>query len=239
MILRRIFPGEPESIDLADASSRPRLLELYRPPRAEWLRLNLITTVSGSAGGSDGTSETLTNAADRRLLGVIRELSDVVLIGANSLRTEGYLLPKRSRLAVVTSSGNLAGHSVDQNAEADAVVVLCPASAVHRVRESLGPVRADVVEIANTGGRMSPVDIVSALRSLGLASIVCEGGPSLAAQLLLAGVVDELCLSTSPVLNGAALAPFGREYIEAKRLGLRQLMVDDESGLYARWAFAQ
>ena len=94
MILTRVFPVSSENtpIDLDDASSRDQLLDLYRPPAEAWVRINLIASVSGNAGGSDGTSETLSNPADRRLLGVIRELGDVVLIGAESLRAEGYLV---------------------------------------------------------------------------------------------------------------------------------------------------
>ncbi len=103
MILRRLVPAGPE-LDLDD---RPALLDLYRPPRSTWLRLNMVATVDGAAAGSDGTSESLTNRADRRILGVIRELADVVLVGAASVRAEGYQLPKRAPLAVVTRSGDL------------------------------------------------------------------------------------------------------------------------------------
>jgi len=236
VILTRVFPGHPQPVDLDDSDSRDTLLDVYRPPADSWLRINLIASVSGNAGGSDGTSETLSNAADRRLLGVIRELADVVLIGAQSLRAEGYLLPRRSPLAVVTSSGNLTGHGVGDSVEAGRVLVLCPASAVDRVRETVGDVKVDIVTVAETGGRMTMVDVVGALRERGLVSIVCEGGPSLAAQLVSAGLVDELCVSTSPLLNGSDLPVFGRERFDDARLELTQLMVDDLSGVYARWA---
>ena len=39
---------------------------------------------------------------------------------------------------------------------------------------------------------MSVFAALAALRERGLASIVCEGGPTLAAQLVNAGLVDEL-----------------------------------------------
>jgi len=236
VILTRVFPGSPEPVDIADADSRPALLDFYRPPSDTWLRINLISSVSGNAGGSDGTSETLTNAADRRLLGVIRELGDVVLIGAQSLRAEGYLLPRRSPLAVVTASGDLTGHGVGDSIEAGRVLVLCPESAAARVRETVGDASVDIVTVAHDAGRMSMADIVSALHSRGLTSIVCEGGPSLASQLVAAGLVDELCVSTSPLLNGADLPVFGGRKFDDVRLELTQLVIDDQSGIYARWA---
>jgi riboflavin biosynthesis pyrimidine reductase len=235
MILTRVFPGGAEPLDIEDPATRARLLELYAHPRPNWLRINLVVTVSGSAGGADGTSETITNPADRRILGVIRELSDVVLIGAESLRKEGYVLPKNARLAIVTASGALKGHGIVPPVEPGRLIVLCPPAAAARVRESLGEVTAEIVEITGHDGRIAPAAIVAALRSLGLASIVCEGGPSLVAQFLDAGEVDELCLSTSPVLNGAGIPAFGPTSSSETRLALAQLLVDDASGVYARW----
>ncbi|TBN56805.1 pyrimidine reductase [Glaciihabitans arcticus] len=233
MILRQLSPAGPD-IDLDEESSRASLLDLYRPPRPEWLRLNLITTISGSAAGSDGTSETLTNPADRRLLGVIRELADIVLIGAQSVRAEGFLLPRRTRLAVVTSSGDLSGHRISAPVEPGRLLVLCPASAIERSRETLG-VDADFVVVEDDAGRLAPSAILTALRAHDLRSIVCEGGPSLAAQLLAAGLLDEVCLSTSPRLGGPVLSPFGAAELESVDAELSRLLVDDASGLYARW----
>ncbi len=229
MIVRRVHPGPAESLELDAEGTRERLLELYAPPRVPWLRLNLVTSVSGSAAGSDGTSETLTSAVDRRILGVIRELSDVVLVGAESVRAEGYLRPKRAPLAVVTGSGNLEGHRI--GGDGPPIVVVCPAAAVDRVRQTLPD--ADILTVE--GPRMLPADILAALRSHGFRSIVCEGGPGLARQFVVAGLVDEVCLTTSPRLTGVTLPLFGVEAFPEVAVTLEQLLVDDESSLYARW----
>jgi len=237
VILTRIHPASAvETIDLDDPQSRDRLLDLYRPPVERWLRLNLITSVSGSAGGSDGTSETLTNPADRRLLGVIRELADVVLIGAESLRREGYLLPSRSRLAVVTGSGDLDGHRLAPEIETGRMLVLCPESAVPAVRASLGGRSVEIVVVADVGGRLAIADIVDALHRRGHLSIVCEGGPRLAAQLVADRLVDEVCLSTSPTIGGTSLPLLVGAEVQTQSLELSQLLVDGASGLYARWS---
>jgi riboflavin biosynthesis pyrimidine reductase len=228
-----------DTIDLDDAGSRPRLLELYRPPSTPWLRLNLITSVSGSAGGDDGTSETLTNPADRRLLGVIRELADVVLIGAESLRREGYLLPRASRLAVVTASGDLEGHQLAAEVDEGRLLVLCPSAAAPRVRAGLGDRSVEIVVVPDTEGRLAMADVVAALHARGHTSIVCEGGPRLAAQIVAAGLVDELCLSTSPTIGGTPLPLLVGVDMVTQRLELTQLLVDDASGLYARWSVAR
>jgi riboflavin biosynthesis pyrimidine reductase len=237
VILRRIFPTlDPLELDVLelDQGQRNKLIELYRPPRPDWFRINFITSVSGSTGGSDGTSKTLTNPVDRRVLSVIRELSDVVMIGAGTLRAEGYLRPKRSRLAIVTVSGDLAGHGL--KSEGEPVIVFCPSGSVDRVAESLSGIEADVVALVTPTGRLSPEDIREALHARALTSIVCEGGPTFARECIEAGIVDELCLSTSPVLNGGKAPLLGNEFFEGKQLTLRQLLVDEASGLYARWA---
>ena len=235
MILSRIYPGTTEVIDLDDASSRDTLRDWYQPTGMSVVRMNLITTIDGSVGGTDGTSHTLSNPADRRILGVIRELADVVLVGASSVRREGYLLPRHARLAVVTGSGDLTGHGFGTDVEPGRLVVLCAAASVGRLMETLGGVPAEIVTLPLTDGALSMTDVITALRIRGMESIVCEGGPSLASQLLAADLVDELCLSTSPVIGGSdqQLLPAG--VAVDRRATLTQLIVDDASGLYARW----
>jgi riboflavin biosynthesis pyrimidine reductase len=233
VIVRRLFPEAGPSIPLEDADARGRLAELYGLPGADTLRINLVASVSGSAAGGDDTSETLTNRADRKILGVIRRDSDVVLVGAASVRAEGYQLPRTAPLAIVTSTGDLGGHRLTVDPDRFVPLVLCPASAADTARAGLPS--AEIVVVPDTTGRMSAVDIVATLRARGLRRIVCEGGPSLAAQMLDAGLVDELCLSTSPTVGGVSLPMFGTSPITARRLELAQLLADDSSTLYARW----
>ena len=50
-----------------------------------------------------------------------------------------------------------------------------------------------------------------------------------------AGLVDELCLTTSPLLT-AALLPMLPGVASERRLRLSQLLVDESDALYARWS---
>lgn len=227
MSLRSLLPRrEAEDVD-PDA-----LPDLYRPPRARWLRLNFIASVNGSVAGPDGTSESLTNRTDRRILGVIRRAADIVLVGASSVRTEGYFLPRTAPLAILTGSGDLTGHRIPVDVEAGRIVVLCPPEAIGTLHASLGGAAVEVVELA--GPRIDPAVAVAALHRLGHSSIVCEGGPTLAAELLEADLVDELCLSMSPQLLPLR-APMLTGLAVARPVRLEQLLLDDESTLYARW----
>ncbi|TXN32127.1 dihydrofolate reductase family protein [Lacisediminihabitans profunda] len=235
MILTRVFPGPGEPIDTDAEDARARLAGLYEPGADRWLRLNLVASVDGSAAGADGTSESLSNRADRKILGVIRRHSQVVLVGAASVRAEGYQLPRTVPLAVLTGSGDLTGHRLEPELAPDRLIVLCPASAEPAVHESLGGIAARIVTIPDLDGRLAATSVVGSLAALGFNRIVCEGGPTLAAQLLDAGLVDELCLSTSPRIGAGRLRLLGDRPIEERPLELRQLLVDDGGGLYARW----
>jgi len=229
VILRAVFPRVEDPIDLDADGARSRLDALYATPSAEWLRINLVLSVDGSASGTDGTSASLTAGADRKVLGAIRRAADVVLVGAQSVRREGYLLPKTAALAIVSGSGDLSGHGLSA-AEPGRVFVLCPASVVDRVSTTLPG--ATVIALPDEDGRMSAATIVGALRSRGMTSIVCEGGPSLAAQLLRERQVDELCLTTSPRVGGAQ-HPLSMGSIEVT---LGRLAVDDAGVVFARWS---
>ena len=232
MIVRRVFP-DSESIAIREPEGKARLREFYAPPSTPWLRLNFIASVSGNAGGASGSSEELSSRVDRRILGAMRQLSDAVLIGAGSFRSEGYVRSKFTRLAVVTASGDLSGHAVV--AADDPLIVLCPPSAHARIAETAGDIEIELVDVPLTGESIAATNIVTALHTHGIESIVCEGGPYLAEKLLSANLVDELCLTTSPVLNGASLPMFAAAHFAEKPLTLAQLLVDESSAVYARW----
>lgn len=232
MKLTRLLPGIVEEFKI-DSAASATLAALYETPRAEWLRINLIASVNGNAAGVDGTSDGLTSTTDRRILGAIRRLADIVIVGASSVRMEGYFLPKTAPLAIVTGSGNLSGHQLPADLEEGRVIVLCPPDALDTLRRSLGSPAVTVITLP--GPPLDPNAMIAALRERGYASIVCEGGPSLAGQLLDSGLVDELCLSTSPTVNNTNIPVF-QGVSRAVPLTLTQLLVDPESTLYARWA---
>jgi riboflavin biosynthesis pyrimidine reductase len=235
VILTRVVPEADEPIDLESPDFRVRLAELYRPGASDWVRLNLIGSVSGSATGPDGTSETLTNPMDRAILGVIRSQADVVLVGAASIRAEGYFIPRNGALAVVSRTGNFADHQLRGTTARGRLFILCPAAAVKIAQQSIGMPDVTVIAVPDADRSLSAPDIVSALRGAGFHSIVVEGGPEIATLFVLGDAVDELCLTTSPVLNGGAMPLFGSREFDGHPLTLTQLLVDTGGATYARW----
>ncbi len=206
--MRRLLPSYDEDVDL---------LEAYRYPEDRpWVRANMVASLDGSAV-RDGRSEGLSGPADQQVFAVLRGLADVVLVGAGTARTEGYraLRPKPSYadlrdslgqrpapvLALVSGRLDLdpAGQLFHGGGERTVVVTSEASDPGARAR------LAEVAEVVVTGA--SGVDLAAALDELaarGLGRVLCEGGPTLLADLVAAGRLDELCLTLSPQLVGGS-----------------------------------
>jgi riboflavin biosynthesis pyrimidine reductase len=232
VIVRRVHPDTDAVVDTDATGSQDLLDELYRTPASPWLRINLVTSVNGSVVGGGGTSDPLSSRADRAILGAIRRTAELVLVGAASVRSEGYVFPRTADLAVVTRTGDLGSHRLEGRRSDGRLLVLCPPGAAATVFRSLEGADPEVVELDTAHGARG---IVDALHDAGYARIVCEGGPDLAGQLLAARLVDELCVATGPVLSDRVVPPFGGADLAFERLALSQLLLDEAGGTYARW----
>ena len=228
--LRRLLPPGP-GIELTADDADARILEAYSP--APGLRLNLVAGIGGGASDGDGVSDGLSDPVDRRILVLLRSLADVVLVGARSVRTEGYRMPRTAALAVLTASGDLSGHRLQPD-EPGRLLVLTTARGAKRVDLD----GADVLVLPERDGAVRLDAALDALRERGLDRVLCEGGPSLAGALLEHDLVDELCLTTSPFAAGAALPVLGAD-APPRAMRLASLLSDDRSALYARWRRAR
>jgi riboflavin biosynthesis pyrimidine reductase len=193
--VRRLHPDPAGPVDPLDVYGDPPTAE-GRPG----LRANMIASVDGAATVA-GLSGGLAGAGDKALFRALRSLADVVLVGAGTVRAEGYGPPRGDgplpRIAVVTRSLDLDWESALFAAPTTRPIVVtagdAPADRLDRAREV-----AEVV-VAGTGA----VDLPEALRllgGLGASTILCEGGPSLLGLLAAAGLLDELCLTLAPAL---------------------------------------
>jgi riboflavin biosynthesis pyrimidine reductase len=180
---------------------------LARYPRVEGLRVNFVTSLDGAAT-VDGLSTGLSSPADKQVFRLLRMTCDALLVGAGTLRDEEYRpltldadrrawraacgLSAYPRLVVFSRSLAIDPH---HRALRDAPVrplVVTPADpGDHPLREV-----ADLTVAANLAQSLA------ALREIGLSHLLCEGGPTLLGELTGADLVDELCLTLSPVLAG-------------------------------------
>jgi riboflavin biosynthesis pyrimidine reductase len=177
-----------------------------------WVRVNFVSSVDGAAT-VDGKSGGLGGDADHRVFDILRTLCDVVLVAAGTVRTEGYgamILDAASVEARVAAGLKphptfaIVSGSLDLDPSSD-VFAKAPVRPLVFTSESAppNPALAKVADIVATGSAaVDPAALVSALAERGLTRIHCEGGPSLFGSLLAADVVDELCVTVSPLLVG-------------------------------------
>jgi riboflavin biosynthesis pyrimidine reductase len=208
--MRSLLPSTGDA-DVAatylDAARRP-------PPGRPWVLANFVAGLDGAVavGGRVGP---LSNPADKALFKLLRTAADVILVGAGTVRAEGYgparVPPERREerrargqaevpaIAVVTATLQLDWSSpLFAAAEARPIVVTARAADSEAVRRA-----AEVADVIVAGD--DRVDLAAALGALaerGTSVVLTEGGPTLLAGLLDLGLLDELCLTLAPFVGG-------------------------------------
>jgi riboflavin biosynthesis pyrimidine reductase len=242
------------SVDELDGSELPELYGYPAELNRTWLRANFIASLDGGAtfGGKSGQ---LGGSGDRAVFSVLRELADVILVGAGTVRAEGYagarltIAQRQGRqargqnevpqLAMVTRSGRLERDMpVFTRTEVPPLVCTC-AAAVDQTRSGLAGL-ADVVECSvDDPAQVDDAMVLAALADRGLYRVLTEGGPTLFGSFVERGMVDELCLTIAPSLVGGQA---GRIAAGPGRVltGMRcaHILTDDAGYLYTRYVKA-
>jgi riboflavin-specific deaminase-like protein len=175
----------------------------------------MVTTADGrvTIGGRSGP---IGNAADQDLFHALRTRVDAVMVGAGTLRAENYgrLVRKPERrearerggldpdpLAVVVSGRLDLPEDLPLLHDPEQRVLIATFS-----DESIDG-EAQIEYLRSDGGAVDISALLRELRGRGVRSVLCEGGPTLNAELLRAGGVDELFHCLAPKLAGEPDAP--------------------------------
>lgn len=190
----------------------------YQPLADPWVRFNFVSSLDGAAtvGGLSGG---LNDPWDLQVFHTLRALAHVVVVGAGTIRVEGYDgvylpehyvawrkhhgLPDHPRLVIISGGARLEpSHEVfNVGARKDPPIVFVGAMAdPHRVA-ALEEV-ATVVSLPGEGAGVDVRGVVGHLSGMGYTQILSEGGPHLLGAFTKARMVDELCLTLSPWLVG-------------------------------------
>jgi len=245
--LGRWAPGHDGTMDpeaLALAYAYPELTDAQ-----SWVRANFISSLDGAATGDDGRSASLNTGADRDVFGLLRALSDVILVGAGTARVEGYRRatvrapwlehragrPAHPTMAVVSRSGDIPPQlSQARENSGEVLLVTCERAgneAVDLARRTLGEGNVIVEGDAS-------VDLASALDALaarGLRRILCEGGPHLMRDLTASGRLDELCLTLAPTLVAGDHPRITAGASVTANL-LPRLLIESQGTILGRWS---
>ena len=200
------------------------------------VRTNFVSSVDGAAT-REGRSGGLSDDADKRYFELLRRACDVVLVGAGTVRIEGYgpmrVSSESARwrrahgesehpvFAIVSGSLNIdPGSNIFVDAPVRPIVFTSERVSLERRGEF-----ADVADVVALGAQsVDAVAMVAELNRRGLTRVLCEGGPNLLASMLDADVVDELCLTIAPTLEGSAGPRMTDELARARGLTLQSVL---------------
>lgn len=236
---------------IPDVVDDPDLHEFYA---ADWIdrggfRVNMISSADGAATAG-GLSEGLQTPGDNRVFAVLRDLADAVLVGASTAVAENYRpikatderttirrrfgLDPETPLALTTRSLRISPELELFHQPGPRTLVYTSGAADAKTRDAL----AEVAEVVVCGENDVDLSAVKAnLAARGLKRTLCEGGPTLFASMAAVGVVNELCLSISPLLVGPGPVRIvnGAGW-QAAQGGLRLTgLLEEDGALFARY----
>ena len=188
----------------------------YAWPDRFWLRANLVASSAGSVVGSSGTSSDLTTSEDRDILRLIRATCDALIVGAASIRAEGWHLPPRGRTFVLSTGKPVPWDS-------------CPDTS----RATVWP-SAPGEDLATTVRRL-----MDYLVSEGYRSVLCEGGLATVRALAHEKLLHEVCLTVRSSARADVLDAFRALLPQATScLPHRMMASKDSATIFSVWRCA-
>ncbi|MFC0581343.1 dihydrofolate reductase family protein [Micrococcoides hystricis] len=204
------------TIKALDSFSDNQLLEHYTFPDRRWCRFNFVSSADGAATVR-GHSSGLGSDADKRLLQVLRWNADVLLLGSGTIMAEEYVgslisdagvqwrrergLSPHPAIAVLTTTASIA-HEYPQFFDKSPVPPMV-FTTTQAAEEDLAALEGKAVVHQGQTPQLSPHKVLSTIEKAGHRAIHSEGGPSIFARFVAADVVDQLCLTFSPMLVGS------------------------------------
>jgi len=160
------------------------------PHGRPFVTLKIASTLDGRVAAADGTSRWITSEVARHHAHALRAQVDAIAVGT------GTVLADDPSLTARTSDGSLVAHQPVRVVVGHRDV---PADA--RLR---GP-GGELVQVRTH----DPAEVLAALHARQVRHVLVEGGPTLAAAFLAAGLVDEVHAYVAPALLGAGAAAVG------------------------------
>jgi riboflavin biosynthesis pyrimidine reductase len=209
------------------------LAELYAPPDQPWLRVNMVSTIDGAATGDDGTSRSINTGADKVVFDLLREQADALVVGAGTVRIEGYAVGRKP-LVVVSRTGAV---PPTQREAARGMVLMATVSSAPYLDEARRILGDDNVLVLGSH-RVDLGRLKDELVLRGFRHQLSEGGPHLLRDLLDQGVADELDYTIVPrMVAGPHLRITDGPPVDVP-LRLATLVEHDDT-LLARWFIAR
>ena len=219
--MRRLFEHPTDHVTVREAYgvNRPR------PADRPWLGVCMVASIDGSTV-IDSNSRALSSKTDQEVLLTLRDLADVLLVGAATVRIEGYGPPRKAgqRVGVVSRTGNVDVTSTLFTSGAGFLIIPedAPPTSVDAVRAGVGE-----------------VDFAGALGQLSADFVQAEGGAQLNGALSTADVIDEINLTISPQLAGGDGPRVTSGSVQMSRRMRLAHVLEDDGFLFTRYVRAR
>jgi diaminohydroxyphosphoribosylaminopyrimidine deaminase/5-amino-6-(5-phosphoribosylamino)uracil reductase len=201
-------------VEVADDERARELIDIFAGSIARdrpYTSLKMAMSLDGAITSEPGVQEWITSEPERLYVRELRITHDAVMVGAGTVRVDDPQLtvrPPHHRLrrfvrVVACESETIAATSriLAQVEDYAKTIVLAPTGQSRRF-DNL----REVAEVLLVGGpddqRLDLPSAMKALRAKNIYSVLCEGGPTLGARLIAAGVVDRFYWAIAPVLLG-------------------------------------
>jgi riboflavin biosynthesis pyrimidine reductase len=219
--MRRLFDDPTDHVTVREAYD----VERPRPDGRPWLGVCMVASIDGSTV-VHSNSRSLSSKTDQEVLLTLRDLADVLIVGAATVRIEGYGPPRKrgQRVGVVSRRGDVDASSALFTSGAGFLILPedAPPTSVDAVRAGIGE-----------------VDFARALGQLDANFVQAEGGALLNGALSAADVIDELNLTISPQLAGGDGPRVTSGAAQVSRKMRLAHVLEDEGFLFTRYLRAR
>jgi GTP cyclohydrolase II len=197
-------------------------------PRADrpHVVLKYAQTVDGRIATHTGDARWISGEPERRVAHAMRAGCDAVLVGARTLlqddpRLTVRMVPGASPLRVVLDSSLRTPMTANVLSDDAATLILCRPDADPVRRRDLTAAGVMVREVTGSPDGLRIPDVLRLLRSLGVASLLVEGGGRVITSMLQAGAVDRVVVSVAPTIIGAGVDAVGPLGVSRVSQGIR------------------
>ena len=219
--MRRLFDDPTDHVTVREAYGVERPRPIGRP----WLGVCMVSSIDGSTV-VDSNSRSLSSPTDQEVLLTLRDLADVLIVVAATVRIEGYGPPRKrgQRVGVVSRSGDVDANSPLFTSGAGFLILPedAPPTTVESVRAGTGE-----------------VDFAGALAQLDANFVQAEGGALLNGSLSAADVIDELNLTISPQLAGGDGPRVTSGSVQVSRKMRLAHVLEEDGFLFTRYVRAR
>lgn len=189
----------------------PEMIGSDTEPGVTHVRMIEVSTLSGSAS-VHGSSTKLGNETDSSLLLGLRDWADAVVVGARTVKAEGYgpmgASESRDRpatLVIMSYSLNL-NPGLPVFSGSGEVLIASPHEAIAANESAVRTLHDAGLTLVDTG-RGTARELLEALAERGLHKISLEGGPGIFAKFIAEDVIDEFYLTLDPRLTSRVDTP--------------------------------